>query len=221
MQKKYVIGVIALIFCLVLTGCKTEEVADIDEPLDGAYDYSVAYGGGLPEELEPAFDEALSGYDGEELTPITVISCQVVAGMNYRVVCRTASGELKLATVYVDLEGKGEITDVSDFTVEPAIEKKDGDLVECGGWGPVVDQPAVELEKEVKEALEKAAEELDGMKVEPLALLGSQVVAGTNYKILCRMIPVTDEPITEIHVIEVYADLDGGATISGMYDICQ
>ena len=90
-----------------------------------------------------------------------------------------------------------------------------------GGWEVNSDRLSIddEANKDAKKAFEKATDGLDGYAYEPIAVLGRQVVAGTNYSILCRgTVVVPDaEPVYEI--ITVYENLDGNAEITGDKEI--
>ena len=54
-----------------------------------------------------------------------------------------------------------------------------------------------------------------GMKYEALAVLGSQVVNGTNYRILCyaKNLKLGDEDGGFFTIVTVYAPLEGTATV--------
>lgn len=90
-----------------------------------------------------------------------------------------------------------------------------------GGWE--VNSGSLSIDddanKDAKEAFEKATDGLEGYAYEPIAVLGRQVVEGTNYSILCRgtVIVPDAEPVYEI--ITVYEDLDGKAEITGDKEI--
>ena len=86
----------------------------------------------------------------------------------------------------------------------------------AGGW-TAPDSPVVT--KEVRAALEKACEKLTGATYEPIAYLGSQVVAGTNYRILCKrtLSAMIAEPTYAI--VTVYEDLEGNAEITETFDL--
>lgn len=75
----------------------------------------------------------------------------------------------------------------------------------CGGWYVPADQTMTE---DAMTAFEKATENLDN--IEPLLLMGTQVVAGINYAILAK---VTYENEVYFAVLTIYADLAGNATI--------
>ena len=68
-------------------------------------------------------------------------------------------------------------------------------------------------------ALEKALEGMVGASYEPVACLGTQVVAGTNYCILCRITPVVPKPTSHFALVYVYRALDGTAKILDVQDL--
>ncbi len=82
----------------------------------------------------------------------------------------------------------------------------------AGGWTVNAGDPA-EIPQEVTQALNKALEGWTGSSVEPVAYLASQVVAGSNYCLLCKCTTVTLEPVTSYAFVYLYADLEGGAKI--------
>lgn len=86
--------------------------------------------------------------------------------------------------------------------------------ISAGGWETNSGLLSLESNAAAKAAFEKATEGLTGYEYEPIALLGTQLVAGTNYSILVRGSVVPDaEPAYEI--IIVYEDLEGNARITG------
>ena len=66
---------------------------------------------------------------------------------------------------------------------------------------------------EAKKALEKACETLTGAAYTPVALLATQVVAGTNYRILCTSTPSAPSSESKYVIATVYADLEGNAEL--------
>ena len=79
-----------------------------------------------------------------------------------------------------------------------------------GGWT----QPASPaMTKEAQAAFDKAMEGFVGVSYRPVELLGTQVVAGTNYRILCdaQVVYPGAEPYQA--VVTIYQDLDGNAEI--------
>ena len=92
-------------------------------------------------------------------------------------------------------------------------EEADEELV--GGWQKV---ESPELIDEAKAAFEKATEGLLGVDYKPVALLDTQVVAGTNYRILCEATVVYPGAETQKVVMTIYEDLDGNASILSIED---
>ena len=64
-------------------------------------------------------------------------------------------------------------------------------------------------------AFEKATEDLDGYRYDVAAVLGSQIVAGTNYLYLCRAEMVVPDAKPEYVILKVYEGLEGNAEITG------
>lgn len=81
----------------------------------------------------------------------------------------------------------------------------------AGGW-QLADSPVIT--DEVAELLAKATEELDGVYYIPVAYIASQVVAGKNHAILCRVGPVVPDPEERYEIVYLYEDLQGNAEIT-------
>ena len=87
-----------------------------------------------------------------------------------------------------------------------------------GGW----EIPATEasaLPEAAQAAFEKATETLLGASYTPVALLATQIVAGTNYCILCQIAPVVPNPVPKWALVYIYADLEGKAEVMNVYDL--
>ena len=99
-----------------------------------------------------------------------------------------------------------------DVTDEPTSP----DVV-VGGW-TTAESPVVT--DEVRTLLKKATENLLGVQYTPVAYVASQVVAGTNHLVLCRIKPVLPAPnaIEKYALAEIYEDLQGNATLTEIVD---
>lgn len=112
-----------------------------------------------------------------------------------------------------------EITTIPEVTTDseitPEVDPGDGQL--AGGY-TIKDTAAVELPEEVKEAFDLALADYTGIGLTPIAYLGSQVVAGTNYAVLCigKVLSPTAQPSLKVAVI--YKDLAGNASILRVND---
>ena len=87
-----------------------------------------------------------------------------------------------------------------------------------GGW-EIVESEAGELPEEVQKAFDKALDGLVGALYVPVKLLARQVVAGMNYCILCQITPVVPDASPYWALVYIYADLEGNATLSNVYEL--
>ena len=123
MMKKMVSLILALMMAL----------ACVSFAEDGAIvgGWSEAENFALTEEAKAAFDKALNGYTGVGLVPLALCGKQVVAGMNYSILCKAtpvvpnAVSYFALATVYADLEGGATFTDVAPVEMPEAVYEPD------------------------------------------------------------------------------------------------
>ena len=228
MKRSFAI-ILCVLFVLSLAACKTEEplaeTTDIgmsEVPLAGAYAlYTDNKAVDLPADVQNAFDTATASVD-DEIVPIAYIGSQVVAGTNHALLCYvTPSGEseptLKVLIIYADLQGNAEISYMNDFVITDYTEDSaDTPETLMGGWN-VPDVVTVEpMPDEAQTAFDKASTALDGNDLDAMALLGTQIVAGTNYAVLCRSTLTTAEPVESIQVAVIYADLEGNAEITSL-----
>ena len=87
-----------------------------------------------------------------------------------------------------------------------------------GGWKNIPHE-AGELPEDAQTAFDKATEGLVGAKYVPVDLLSTQLVAGMNYCILCQITPVTPDATPNWALVYIYADLQGNAKISNVYEL--
>ena len=79
-----------------------------------------------------------------------------------------------------------------------------------GGW--TITQSA-ELSETAQSAFDKAMETLVGVNYTPVALLGTQIVSGTNYCFLCEAAVVSPDAQPYYAIVSVYEDLQGSASV--------
>lgn len=96
-----------------------------------------------------------------------------------------------------------------------AVQQQDEHL--AGGWQ--VTEGSTKLDKHSKQVFAKALDGLVGCKYEPVALLGKQVVAGTNYCFLCRLTPVVLHPTAHWAMVYINEDLQGHASLQQVQDM--
>lgn len=80
----------------------------------------------------------------------------------------------------------------------------------AGGWTLTEDAA---LTEEARGAFDKAMDGLVGVNYTPLALLGTQLVAGKNYCILCEAAVVYPDAQPYYAIVTVYQDLQGKAEV--------
>ncbi len=163
----------------------------------------------VTQEAADALNKALEGMTGADYEPIALLATQVVAGTNYAILCKVtpvypdADGSYCVVYVYSDLEGNAELLRVQELgTTEEEAE---------GAYIPANDEEVI---AGAKDALDKASEELEGITYEPVEVIAYQVVAGTNYLILCKGTPVYPDAESAFYLVTVYEDLEGNAEIT-------
>ena len=234
MLKKLSTIIFALIMMTMVTACgssgetgENEDTAatESSEAMSGGWEIYDNEANVLPEDVQAAFDKAAETFTGSELKPVAYIASQVVAGTNYMILCEatttpeTPSTSYQMAVVYSDLNGNAEITQMKEFDFAAYTEGDSSEVSAeklAGGWEIAEDRSSVVIPQEAKDAFDKAAENLDGNELEPMVLLGTQVVAGTNYAFLCYSTLQTEETINGVQVVTVYEDLDGNAEITNI-----
>lgn len=165
------------------------------------------------------FDKAFDGLVGASYTPAAVLATRTTAkGTQYRVLCRMtvcypgAQEQYVVVTLQRGLLGRAETLNVDDALCETDLVD---DKEMTGGWQEA-QSPA--MTDEAKAAFEKATEGLLCVDYVPVALLSTQVVAGTNYRILCEATEVYPGAETHYAVMTVYEGLDGSANILSVTD---
>ena len=118
-MKKVIIRTVLLILALALCA-----VSALSEPLSGGWQNVPCEAAELPEDAQAAFDKALDGLVGAEYVPVALLSTQVVAGMNYCILCQitpvapNATPAWALVYIYADLQGNAEIMNVYDLYID-------------------------------------------------------------------------------------------------------
>ena len=175
----------------------------------------------LPEEVKAVFEAAAAGIWDRILTPEAYLANQVVAGTNYQFLCgstlaETAEKGLCILTVYEDLDSNVSVLNMKDLDLAELEAKTDAQIPTFypdGGWSiPDQTEPA-ELPWDAQAAFDAAAGSLLGVDYVPAALLGTKVIAGTEYAVLCHAATVTEEPVNYYAVLFLAADPEGGVQV--------
>ena len=195
----------------------------VEPPVAGGWSVNTEFAQAeIPEAAQAAFDKAMEDFVGVGYTPVAYLGSQVVAGSNYAFLCTSTTVTaqpvtgLAVVVVYADLAGNAVVSDISPVTLP--VEGEDLTFPEAGmagGWN-VADAAGPALPEAVQTAFDKAMEGFAGVGYTPVAYLGSQVVAGSNYAVLCKATQVTAQPSTALAVVVLYADLEGNAEVTSV-----
>ena len=85
-----------------------------------------------------------------------------------------------------------------------------------GGWSVAENNAVTEEQKAV---FDKAIEKLMGVSYEPVAYLGSQLVAGTNHCFLCKATVIYPDAVPSYKLVYISQDLQGDATVTQVADL--
>lgn len=205
----------------------------VEETVDGGWTTAENTAAELPEGVQVAFEKALETLTGSynEVIPIAYIGKQIVSGTNHAVMCRVtyadekAPAGLVVLAVYEDLDGNAQLLSSEDFSIADFStgDEAPGGNTEAepvtGGWQIPEEITTAEMPEEARSAFYKALKGFTGNDLTPMVLLGTQVVAGTNYAFLCRSKTVTADPAESIQLVIVYEDLEGNAAITTIHNV--
>jgi len=113
-----------------------------------------------------------------------------------------------------DWDDDFDVDDYDDDDEDDDFDLEDAGLT--GGWAITEDASVPE---DVLALFEEATGELTEAEYEPVALLGTQVVAGTNYCILCRVTPVDPDEQPGYALGYIYRDPEDNAALLGFIEI--
>ena len=173
----------------------------------------------LTDDLLQIFDDATVPLKSYFYYPVMLIGYQVSAGTNYAFLCKdciksdSTSSEYIITYVYVDTNGD------ASFMGDEKIDLPGATGADVtGGWAYTMDAAVT---PEIEDIVEKATGTLTGATYEPVAYIGSQVVAGYNHAVLCKASPSVVEPdsVTSYILVYIYEDLDGNCSITSTTEI--
>lgn len=120
-----------------------------------------------------------------------------------------ACGQKETGTETTGQDAAEATTPEAGDEAQDAAEATDSEPI-VGGWTMT---EGAALTDEAKAAFEKALEGLTGVAYQPIAQVATQVVAGTNYCILCEARVVYPDAVPYYALVYIYADLNGGAEL--------
>ncbi len=204
-------GLLALILVLALIGGLTACGSGGSVEMTGGWSMPVQNAVELPKDVKAGFDKVA----GKDLVPVALVAQQVVSGTNDMILCRKGN-EYRMITLYRDLQGTASITNDAPFVLTDYTNG--GDKLQttplAGGWHTPTDLTSIPLPDDAKTAFKNASLGFSGNNIESMALLGTQVVAGMNYAILCRVTPDVENAVSTVQVIIIYSDPQKSASIT-------
>ena len=116
-----------------------------------------------------------------------------------------------------DVEMSAETSQKGSMENEETLEVYYPDEPELlGGWTA---SESAEVTDEVRELVRNATDGLLGVEYEPVAYLGSQLVAGSNHCVLCKASVVVPNSKPYYVFMYIYRDLDGNCSILKLEEI--
>lgn len=204
-------GLLALILVLALIGGLTACGSGGSVEMTGGWSMPVQNAVELPKDVKAGFDKVA----GKDLVPVSLVAQQVVSGTNDMILCRKGN-EYRMITLYRDLQGTSSITNDVPFVLTDYTNG--GDKLQttplAGGWHTPSELTSIPLPDDAKTAFKNASLGFSGNNIESMALLGTQVVAGMNYAILCRVTPDVENAVSTVQVIIIYSDPQKSASIT-------
>lgn len=176
----------------------------------------------ITDDLKKIFDKAMEGLDGVDYEPLAYLSSQIVAGKNHCFLCKAttvtpgAVPGYALVYIYEKLDGGCEILNIQKIMLPSTKDAYPPEEELPGGWNPAED---TSVTSDIEAVLKKASEALTGAEFEPVAYLGSQVVAGTNHAIFCKQTPSIPSPDAGYSIVYIYEDLNGNCEITKIDDL--
>ena len=221
---------IALCMLLVLTACANTSAPQepisqepVEEEVAGGWTINSSI---KAIEADVYFEKAISKYDGMGLTPLFVLGSQPTPN-NYAYLCYgttvTANPTTDFKVVIIAAGENSEdtaILNVADFNLKDYLDSKGSNTPEglMGGWQDNGELENV-LHDKTNTMFNRALNGITGVAYTPVCVLGTQVVAGTNYAVLAVGKSVTAQPIPHLYVINIYEDLQGNATVNNICGI--
>ena len=163
----------------------------------GSWEINVAKNA-IPEKVATAIGELAENLVGAEYKPVAYLGSQQVNGINHAVLAEQTiiTGKDTKNVVVLIFNEKPSDMKVTLVNIERVIEQG-------GELGGIVVDVKSDIPTEAKEVFDAAFNGFCGSNVEPFALLGTQVVNGTDYIFACEVTSVTKEPVKSVSVVTV------------------
>jgi hypothetical protein len=150
----------------------------------------------MPQKVATAIGKLSEQLMGAEYTPIAYLGSQAVNGTNHAVLAEQlviTGKDTKNVVVLIFNEKPGDM-ECTLVNIERVVESG-------GELGGIEVDVKTDIPEEAKKAFDTAFEGFVGSKVELIALLGTQVVKGTNYIFAATIAPVVPDPVTRVAIV--------------------
>lgn len=156
----------------------------------------------MPQKVATAMAKLSETMLGAEYTPIFYLGSQVVNGVNHAVLAEQliTTGKDTKNIVIVILNEKPGAMELSLVGIDRILESG-------GQLGGTVIDVVIHPSDDVQAVWTDAFEGFVGMKMTPLALLGTKMVNGTNYTYVAEAEPVTLEPVKKVVLVTINTKL--------------
>lgn len=165
--------------------------------MTGSWDVKIVTNG-MPQKVATAFSALAEQLIGAEYEPIAYLGSQVVNGTNHAVLAKQilTTGRDTTNVVILIFNEKPNAMEATLVSIDRVVE---------GGaaLGGIKINPQVEIPAEAKAAWEEAFGAWVGTKLEPIALLGTQVVKGTNFIFAATVTPVAPEAAAKASIVTI------------------
>ena len=164
----------------------------------------------LPQKVATAMGSLSEKLIGAEYEPIAYLGSQVTNGVNHAVLAEqiVTTGRDSNNIVVLIFNEKPGAMDLSLVSIERVVESGPA-------FGGTVIDATTEISDEVMDIWDRAFEDRVGLKATPFALLGTQMVKGTNYIFAAEVEPVTLNPVKNV-VLVVVNDMMQKVSITDM-----
>jgi len=155
--------------------------------------------GGMPEAVATAFAKTNAQLLGAEYTPIAYLGSQIVNGTNHAVLAEqlvVTGKDTKNIVLMIFNQKPEQVGDATLVNIERVLESGGKD-------GGIAIDVETEIPEEAMNTFNTAFESFCGSKVEPFALLGTQVTTGINYIFAAEVTSVTEVPVKSVALVTV------------------
>ncbi len=160
------------------------------------------------------FEKGIDEDSDDSYEPVVVLAKQVVNGTKYVFLCQETDEEEWYIVTMTRATNKnvtfGTDNDLDIDEIAYSDKPRSGNT--AGGLmiRTIKNRPAA-LEEDVRDVFTKAVTGYTQYSFRPIALLGTQLVAGTNYRFLCLGI---GSGTKDLFVVDVYSDLQGASKVT-------